>query len=452
MRERLVKALLDTKGATGERLPSVRQLSLQWGVAMGTVSKVLETLREQGHIRSVPSKGYFWGTTVTITVPLPRTLPIETLDQRFREDWKKGYFDPRQSLPSLKELCTRYQASRPLLRKFLQKQQSLGLLGRVGQKRYYFLSSQDPQTHQEEILLITRCNKSGYFPSESDREMEFLKSVYRSAHERNLKLSLLGFNEEKKVLLDRSGNRKSLSDYPHCLGALISTLLIQKPRELLSIFSKSSFPVAVWWEHPPETTPHSLKNKENWAFFNSTFGKFPGRIVGEFLASHHYHKVLFISPYHNSSWSKDRLEGLKEAGLQITPLVDAQHASPWDFREEARQKGPQHSLEVRARKYCSQILLKLLHSRKFFDVEAWVCVNDEVASILSELHDEGKLSRPPYMIAFDNTIESYLLRLDSFEFNMETMVQHAFFHLTSKGINPFDNDSFHEIFGHVVEK
>jgi DNA-binding transcriptional MocR family regulator len=103
MRDLLIKALLDTKGDPGERLPSVRQLSSQWGVAMGTVSKVLGTLRDQGHICSVPSKGYFWGTSVIpVTIPLPRALPIEILDQRFREDWKKGYFDPGKVFPVLK--------------------------------------------------------------------------------------------------------------------------------------------------------------------------------------------------------------------------------------------------------------------------------------------------------------------------------------------------------------
>lgn len=454
MREHLIKALLDTKGNPGERLPSVRQLSRHWGVAVGTVSKALQELSTQGQIHSIPSKGYFWGAvSAPISIPPPRTLPFDILQQRFREDWQKGVLDPRKNLPSLKELCERYHVSRPLLRKFLSEQERLGILSRIGQKRYFFCSSSEEKFfHQEEILLITRCNKRGFFPSESEREMVFIKSVYHIALERNLKLSILGFNEETRKLLDRSGNEKILADYPHCLGAIISTLLLQNPRELLAIFSRSLFPVSVWWEHPPQTVPRSLKNREKWAFFNSTFGTFPGRIVGKFLLARGYKKVLFISPYHSSSWSKDRLAGLKEAGLQVTPYVDSEYASPWAFREAARQSGPKYSIEMRARKLCTQKLQRLFALKSTTKEMAWVCVNDEVASILLELAERGQLTRPPYIIGFDNTAESYLLRLDSFEFNIETTVQRAFFHLTAKGIEPFNKDSLHEIYGRVVEK
>ena len=41
----------------GDRLPSTRQITARWGVAMATASKVLATLRDEGLVRTVPGVG-----------------------------------------------------------------------------------------------------------------------------------------------------------------------------------------------------------------------------------------------------------------------------------------------------------------------------------------------------------------------------------------------------------
>jgi AcrR family transcriptional regulator len=41
----------------GERVPSTRQITRQWGVAMATASKVLTALRQEGLVRAVPGVG-----------------------------------------------------------------------------------------------------------------------------------------------------------------------------------------------------------------------------------------------------------------------------------------------------------------------------------------------------------------------------------------------------------
>src|SRR4051794_11154921 len=41
----------------GDRVPSVRQISQEWGVAIATATKVLTTLRQEGLVRTVPGIG-----------------------------------------------------------------------------------------------------------------------------------------------------------------------------------------------------------------------------------------------------------------------------------------------------------------------------------------------------------------------------------------------------------
>ncbi|MGW7367544.1 TetR/AcrR family transcriptional regulator C-terminal domain-containing protein [Streptomyces sp. NPDC054841] len=57
----------------GDRVPSTRALTREWGVAMATATKALAVLRQEGLVRSVPGIG----TVVTDTRPRPAHSPAE---------------------------------------------------------------------------------------------------------------------------------------------------------------------------------------------------------------------------------------------------------------------------------------------------------------------------------------------------------------------------------------
>src|SRR6476661_475965 len=42
---------------TGDRVPSTREITRQWGVAMATATKVLTTLQQEGLVSAVPGVG-----------------------------------------------------------------------------------------------------------------------------------------------------------------------------------------------------------------------------------------------------------------------------------------------------------------------------------------------------------------------------------------------------------
>lgn len=61
--------------ATGDRVPSTRAITREWGVAMATATKALARLRQEGLVRAVPGIG----TVVTDTAPRPVRSPAESL-------------------------------------------------------------------------------------------------------------------------------------------------------------------------------------------------------------------------------------------------------------------------------------------------------------------------------------------------------------------------------------
>ena len=109
------------------------------------------------------------------------------------------------------------------------------------------------------------------------------------------------------------------------------------------------------------------------------------------------------------------------------------------------------SVEVYARELLKQKLISLIPQDEIYSQLPLVCVNDEVASIIIELAEEGKLHASEHIFGFDNSAESYLLRLPSYEFNTQALVDSMFYSIE----NPdafITNKKIRQILGSVVEK
>lgn len=448
MKDEIVKALLQSVHADGDRLPSVRDLMKSLDAASATVQRALRELSKHRIIYTVPGKGCFWGTPPQKKISLPNASR-DTLSEKFQADIRAGIFSLQEPLPSQKELASRYRVSTFRMRQFLQNKLSEGMLIREGKGKYFF-PKQKERSKESEILLITRCTSWGEFSPASEREMDFIKSAYQIGAKKRFKLRLLGFDEFSEKFIDRNGNIKKLDDYPNVIGIILSTMLMENPHRILSRLRPISVPISIWWEHPQGALSKSFLKRENWAFFNSTFGKNPGIFLGRFLLQKGFTKAAYISPYHASSWSRDRLQGLRESGLEIHAFTDCEFASPWDFRNIASKNGPKFSIEMRAKICEKKILKKIIQS--IGDESVWIPANDEIAGLLRELEEEGSIKKIPYLVAFDNSIESYLLRLDSFDFNTEILVEQMFYHLELGKNDPFQGNGFREISGKVVEK
>ncbi|MCF0216498.1 MAG: GntR family transcriptional regulator [Fibrobacteraceae bacterium] len=462
IKDQIISSLINQAHQAGDKLPSVRSLMKVFDAASATVQSALSSLVKQKLIYSVKCKGYFWGSNELTNIEFESSRASEALKKRFYEDFQSGYFQPDKDLPTQKELCVRYHVSYGTLSCFLKKELALGSIERVG--RRYFLATKKERSSSE-ILLITRADSLGLFVPASEREMEFIRLVYQSAAAQKLKLRLLGYDTKNNCFVDRKGERRELEEFPKVVGYLVSTLLIFDPVQLLYKISDGvknrnpavSIPVSIWWEHPAENLPRVFFKHKNWAFYNATFGKNPGIVVGKYLQNMGHKNAVYISPFHNSSWSRDRLRGLNESGLSVQPLVLDKFASPWDIREECRKNGPKQTLEFRSRQMLSDLVRGLMESGASVleNTDSYtkvvVCVNDEVAGVVKELLEERDSSNY-YVIAYDNSMESYLLQLDSFDFNTPTLVEQMYYHLANPQSQQYLQNQLRDVFGKIVEK
>ena len=421
----------------GERLPSVREVSKSLGTSTFTVFRAYKKMVGLGKVYGEHGNGYFWGRKPEIAVALHEREGAR-LERLLLDAWKSGKISADSPLPSIKDLCLAYEASAGTVRRTLEALRDRGVLERKGRGRYYFASTRST-AGTKEILLIMRCNPGGDFNCLGERELVFMQKVYAEAHHNNLKVRALGYFEKGRLFLDAGGNRVDMESCRQCFGAVVSTMLVFNISKLFALLACTRFPISVWWEHPLYDIPRALKKERRYAFFNLAFGDFPGRAVGHFLKDKGMERVAFISPYHMSMWSRDRLKGLKKVGLEVIEATDASHASHFDFMQE---RG--------APELFSRILLKLV--KEIPPVDAWVVSNDRVGVELLSLVEQGKLRRPPYMVSFDNSNDSYRNRLDSFEFSLDALAEQSVFHLVSPGVTLYKKDDFRELSGHVVEK
>lgn len=69
----------------GDRVPSTRRITQEWGVAMATATKVLTTLRQEGLVRAVPGVG-----TVVAEPPSPRAAGAAAPRERRPRETDRG--------------------------------------------------------------------------------------------------------------------------------------------------------------------------------------------------------------------------------------------------------------------------------------------------------------------------------------------------------------------------
>ena len=136
------------------------------------------------------------------------------------------------------------------------------------------------------------------------------------------------------------------------------------------------------------------------------------------------------------------MQGLLEAGTDVIPLVDDRYASPFDLADAAERDG------VERQDFLNNILESLLQNAT---LDKFVCSNDWVAASLIDFFKAKKLP-PPYVIGFDDTIESYRYVFDSFAFNVGTMVKEAIYHIVAPTIYAEQRRQMQTPLGRVVEK
>lgn len=437
--EDVKKSVIDAGFRDGEKMPSVRKMAERLNLSVNTVHKVYRLLAQEGRIQLVHGKGCFWGEAPVIEVK-PEESVYSVVERLFQNDLDSGFLNAFDELPSCKELSNRYNVSPYIVKKFLMQKCSQGILRHVGHR--FFFSEGRRIEKSNYVLFVHRSDESGRLKIESERESDVFRTFAQIAAEQKIAVKFIGYHEASNQFFLSNGNRFAIKNDVHCLGVFLSTWLVDDASKLFAHFASFKNPISVWWEYAPDMVPVSARNKKKWAFYNVAFGKEAGVIVGRYLKNKNVGQVHYLSPYHASFWSKARLQGLLEAGADVIPLVDDRYASPFDLADAAEREGIERQV------FLNNILESLL---KNATLDKFVCSNDWVAASLIDFC-KAKKQPPPYVIGFDDTIESYRYVFDSFAFNVGTMVKEAIYHIVAPTIYAEQRRQMQTPLGRVVEK
>lgn len=432
-------SILSQHFTDGEKLPSVRKMAANLGVSTGSIVKIYNELEKEGFVKSYSGKGCFWGTK-PIGEQVSQIVESDSLEQKFEQDLESGYLNSLSALPSLKELSIHYETSLYHLRRFMSNKVKQGILKKNGIK--YFFNEEKEIERNNFIYFVHRSDRLGHFFIDSEREVEVFRTLTQLACEKGISVKFVGYCEKENRLIGSDSKDVFPEKSRWCLGAFISTWLVSSPSVLFSHFAKCTFPISVWWENSVDILAKITSNREKWAYYNVAFGKNIGKIVGDYLRKKNIRAVNYLSPFHNSDWSKKRLDGLRQAGLEVKALVNTRIFSPFEVSQKAVKQ------KTSPQEYLKSLIRELLPEAR---PQPFVCANDWVAAVLIEIFEEEGRGRP-YVIGFDNTTESYRYSFDSFAFNVETMVKEALYHIISPSKYAFFKKQVQNPPGKVVVK
>lgn len=425
-------------------LPSIRELAAEFGAAPLTVHRALRNLQAEGIVHGIDRKGYFWGNGASVA-PSGAETPGHRFAARFLADLRQGAYHPWKELPSRKSIAQIYQVGARQAGQTLEGLAAAGILERRG--RGFFLAPTVRNRPKTSVLVVIRCEPSGALLLDSEREIDFLKSVRRELAELDLGMIRVGYLEEGggRFLTSDGGDLRLDRISTPLLGAIVSTWLVSDPQRLIDRLEPLKLPLSVWWEHTPAAFPRR-RVRAGLAGFNLSFGESAGVAAGRHLGARGLLDVAFVSPYHGNDWSPARLRGLRNTlaahGGRVRDFVDPSIHSPWDLlRRGGSPSGQQRLLD--------RLLLGFLDDPDLLAVPTWVLVNDLAATAMHRLLRQ----RPglhPHLVSFDNSSDSERIGLDSFEFHTDGMVRLMVHHLENPRAELFADGGLHEMIGRFV--
>lgn len=123
--------------ASGNRLPTIRALSRNFGLSKSTVQKSLKSYIQDGRLTAIRGKGLF----VTSRMPQPRNLEsnhstssVLSIADALTEDIAAGKLKHGEALPAVKLLSRQFKAGQASVTNAYRILQQRGLVRRVGKK------------------------------------------------------------------------------------------------------------------------------------------------------------------------------------------------------------------------------------------------------------------------------------------------------------------------------
>lgn len=417
------------------RFPSIRFLAAQWDTSPRTVQLAVQRAVQDGWLETKTGSG-IWTTGSRSPHEPTRsrtesTLLAETLSERIRT----GAFETNRPLPSPKDLAKEFGAHPSTVRKAYALLESRQSIERTGRIRRIAPLHESLRAKASRLLCVGAAAPDGSLRMASDREWDFWREIQLEAIRCGLQPQLVPWE---------SG---SLPLESNCLGAIVSNWHMPDCEPVLDDLLRARIPTAVWSATDDALPGKRYQDVRGIWFHNLAHGREAGKSMGAFVSSLGHPNIAWISPFHGSVWSRNRLEGLRSALPTGFQVFESTHdwVSEWDVHVEIAWspdtlrrvdlegiigiedpdaiRGP--LAEALTRQRCLEIFAPRLEAALESGSTLWIAGSDLIALwCLQWLKSRGlKVPRDLHLASFDDTRDATRQGLSSLRFDVQSMAR-----------------------------
>lgn len=461
-----IRALLEKTSDTSG-LPSVRKLSQQFKVSPVTVMRAVKKLKEDGLLSSRWGGGLF----PSGNQPPPAKNDIPDLGKyksalyQIKKDILGGKFQTHLPLPPVNQLTAYYNASYPTIKKVLSTLLEENILKRNG-ARYYFFTNRLKKKSRIAIVAFGLSRET--IKIETERERNFYRLLSSTAANNNVDIEIICYNDYLNEPCFYTPDNQPLERYlksSGICGIILSSYHMNNSAECLATLLTYNIPVSAWIEDSRilDTVDHYIPHYKKLTFFDSSYAMIPGSDVGRYLLDKGHRNIAFISPFHGSPWSQNRLKGVKKAialfpDATLYPFTISEYINDYYYMQpfiettdfyhhittdihikqihdflSARISNVKYEHDTLLRDNAIFTCLKNGVEQITLDrsITALICVNDLVAGLITDYWNYNQVSpgNRPALIGFDNSFKSLQQQFSSYEFNTQGEIQDMISHV-----------------------
>lgn len=415
----------------GKRLPPIRELALLWDMSARTVQLAVAEAVRAGRLETRQGAGtWLRGARPAAVLPAPKP-DAGRLAERIEAEIRAGRFGSGQPLPPPKDLAQLHGVHVATVRKALGHLLGQGLVERLGRAWRVTVPHPRRALRSPVLLCIGAGDAQGGLRMDTDREWDFWREIQAEAVRCGLVPRLVAWGQALPLL-------------EGAFGAVVSTWHLQDSTQLLDGLMRARLPTAVWVANH-ETLPGTRYRQARTLWFHDlAFGKEAGQTMAKALAGLGHRKLAWISPFHGSSWSRNRLEGLRGGLPADFELVEAVEGwvSEWDVQKDVHLdpqvlgridlEGIDHGgslatiarplVEAVTRDRCLAVFGPRLEAVLDSGATLWVAASDLAAGWCWHWLQSRGLRMPP-MVSFDDSREASRTGLTSMRFDVQGMAR-----------------------------
>lgn len=417
----------------------------------------MTVLAGEGLVKGFWGKGYFSSGSGNEKHEnlIPARIPKHQLIyKKLSADILNGTFRPNEPLPGINQLGALYGVSRPTICKVLEGLLSEKIIRRIGVRHYLYNTT---NTKRLKIAIVAFGLSRNEIKITSERERNFYRNISSTAIQQNVDLQILCYNDYLDTPRFHIPDGQDFYTYiqqADICGFILSTYHMNNSARCLRKIISTGKPVSICVEDQQvlESMTRYSRNSRGITFFDASYSTIPGKDVGIYLREKGHREIAYISPFHKSTWSRNRLAGLTEiydarkSHRRVHPFVLDEYVRDYSFMEKVLEK-PTFATDVAVDKIVSRIppFMKnrissikmeydlLLRDALLFTyceplirkassqplITAWVCANDLIACMIMDYwkcHDVAADNRPA-LIGFDNSFDAFERGISTYEFD-----------------------------------